>query len=368
VKTRQRRRSSRDLSRHDSAQRDSAQHHPAANDPATNDPATNPARRRPAARLRALSAVAAALAVVAAAAACSSGSGSGSGGSGTSSLVVGIPPVISGADVYVAQDEGFFAKNHLSVSVKTLNGGSAIVPAMEGGSVQIGESNVLSVIQSGARGIDEPCFDGANTDPSSGHYLSLVGKSGVTSAHDLTGKTIAVNATNGVNQLLTDAYLASQGVDPATVSFISLQFPDMPEALSSGRVAAAMTSEPFTTLSLGQGGALLSATPLRYVAGEPTYSCWNAEGGWLSSNKKEATEFVAAMAETDSYIASHPAQFRTIASKHLTINATALKTMTLPVFTGKLTAADIASWEKAARQFHLLASTPAAGNVLETVP
>jgi NitT/TauT family transport system substrate-binding protein len=239
---------------------------------------------------------------------------------------------------------------------------------MEGGSVQIGESNVLSVIQSAARGIDEPCFDGANTDPSSGHYLSLVGKSGVTSAQDLTGKTIAVNATNGVNQLLTDAYLASQGVDPAKVSFISLQFPDMPAALSSGRVAAAMTSEPFTTISLGQGGKLLSATPLRYVAGEPTYSCWNAQGSWLSSDKKEATEFVTAMAETDSYIDAHPAEFRTIASKHLTINAAALKTMTLPVFTGELTASGIASWEKAARQFHLLEGTPTAGHVLETVP
>jgi NitT/TauT family transport system substrate-binding protein len=359
VKTRQRRSSNRNSSRPDPAPHGRAHHDSVKNDAP---------RRRGAARLRALSAVAAAITVVAAAAAaCSSGSGSTSVG-GTSSLVVGIPPVISGADIYVAQDEGFFAKNHLSVSVKTLNGGSAIVPAMEGGSVQIGESNVLSVIQGAARGIDEPCFAGANTDPSSGHYLSLVGKSGVAGAQDLAGQTIAVNATNGVNQLLTDAYLASQGVDPSKVSFISLQFPDMPAALSSGRVAAAMTSEPFTTISLGQGGKLLSATPLRYVAGTPTYSCWNAEGSWLSSSKKEATEFVTAMAETDSYIDSHPAEFRTIAGKHLTINATALKTMTLPVFTGELTASGIASWEKAARQFHLLEGTPTAGNVLETVP
>ena len=74
------------------------------------------------------------------------------------------------------------------------------------------------------------------------------------------------------------------------------------------------------------------------------------------------------MAETDRYIDAHPAEFRTIASKHLTINASALKTMTLPVFTGELTASGIASWEKAARQFHMLEGTPAAGSVLETVP
>jgi NitT/TauT family transport system substrate-binding protein len=314
--------------------------------------------------------VAVVVAVVAAGLTACSSSGGGTSGTTaagqTETITVGVPPVISGADIYVAQAEGFFAKNHLSVSVKSLNGGSAIVPAMEGGSVQIGESNVVSVIQSATRGIDEPCFSGANTDPSSGHYLSLVAKSGVT-AKDLAGKTIAVNATDGVNQLLADAYLASQGVDPSSVTFIGLQFPDMPAALSSGRVTAAMTSEPFTTVALGEGGTLLAATPLQYVAGEPTYSCWNAEASWISSHKQEAAEFVTAMAETDSYISSHPAQFRAIASRHLSISASVLKTMTLPVFTGQLTASDIASWEKSAAEFHIVDATPSAASVLETV-
>jgi NitT/TauT family transport system substrate-binding protein len=332
---------------------------------------------------RTATAAVAAVALAACATACSSSGSGGSGASGASgtsgtsadsaangqtSLTVGIPPVISGADVYVAQTEGYFAQHHLNVSVKSLNGGSAIVPAMEGGAVQIGESNVLSVIQGAIRGIDEPCFSGANTDPPGGHYLSLVGQSGVTSAHSLAGKTVAVNATAGVNQLLADAYLASQGVDPGSVSFISLQFPDMAAALSSGRVAAAMTSEPFTTISLGQGGKLLTGTPLRYVAGTPTYSCWNAPASWLSSHKQQAGEFAAAMAQADSFISAHPARFRSIAGSHLTINGAVLKAMTLPVFTGKLTMADINAWEKAARHYHLVTGTPAQSSVLETVP
>jgi NitT/TauT family transport system substrate-binding protein len=326
----------------------------------------------PTARLGA--AAAAVTALVACVAACSSSASSGSPAAGSTgasgqvaSITVGVPPVISAADIYVAQAEGYFAKNHLSVSVKSLNGGAAIVPAMEGGSVQIGESNVLSVIQGAAKGIDEPCFSGANTDPSSGHYLSLVGKAGVTSAKSLAGKTIAVNATNGVNQLLADAFLASQGVSPGSVSFISLQFPDMPAALSSGRVAAAVTSEPFTTISLGQGASLLTGTPLSYVAGAPTYSCWNASASWLSSHKQEAADFAAAMTEADSYITAHPAQFRSIAGTRLAIKGSVLQAMTLPVFTDKLTTADITAWEKAAEQYHMVSSAPAAASVLETV-
>ncbi len=334
-----------------------------------------PTSTRSVTRLGAAAAAVAALAVCAAACSSPSSTSASAGTTGssgqttqTTSLTVGIPPVISGADVYVAQTEGFFAKNHLSVSVKSLNGGSAIVPAMEGGAVQIGESNVLSVIQGAARGIDEPCFSGANTDPSSGHYLSLVATAGITSAKSLAGKTIAVNATAGVNQLLVDAYLASQGVNPSSVSFISLQFPDMPAALSSGRVAAAVTSEPFTTISLGQGAKLLTGTPLQYIAGTPTYSCWNASGSWLSSHKQQAGEFATAMAEADSYITAHPTQFRTIAASHETISSSVLKTMTMPVFTDKLTMADITSWEKAAGQYHMVSGTPSPSSMLETVP
>jgi NitT/TauT family transport system substrate-binding protein len=314
----------------------------------------------------------AAVALVICAAACSSSDASSAGTTGasgqTASLTVGIPPVISGADVYVAQAEGYFAKNHLNVSVKSLNGGAANVPAMEGGAIQIGESNVLSVIQGATRGIDEPCFSGANTDPPSGHYLSLVGKAGVSSVKSLAGKTVAVNATAGVNQLLVDAYLTSQGVNPDLVSFISLQFPDMPDALSSGRVAAAMTSEPFTTIALGQGASLLTGTPLRSIPGTPTYSCWNASASWLSSHRRQASEFATAMAEADSYITAHPAQFRSIAASHLTISGSVLRTMSLPVFTDKLTMADITSWEKSAGQYHLTSGAPPSSSVLETVP
>jgi hypothetical protein len=73
------------------------------------------------------------------------------------------------------------------------------------------------------------------------------------------------------------------------------------------------------------------------------------------------------MAETDSYISSHPAQFRAIAAKHLTISPATLKALTLPVFTDQLTAADIAAWEKSAEQFHLMGGAPASASVLETV-
>lgn len=292
------------------------------------------------------------------------GGSSSAGGNGA--LTIGIPPVISGADVYVAQERGYFAAHHLKVTVKSLNGGAAIVPAMESGTVQIGETNVVSVIQGASHGINEPCFAGANTDPKSGAYLSLVAgpKSGAHSAAGLKGKTVAVNAVDGVNQLLVSAYLAANGVKPSSVHFIALQYPDMPGALTAGRVDAAVTSEPFTTISRGRGGVLLAPTPLQYVSGAPTYSCWNASASWLKSHSSQAREFAAAMDQADAWITAHPAAFRKLASAHVKMSPAILSKITLPVFTGALSTGDVTSWESAAKQYGLINAAPTMTKVL----
>ncbi|GAA4519072.1 hypothetical protein GCM10023191_094170 [Actinoallomurus oryzae] len=181
---------------------------------------------------------------------------------------------------------------------------------------------------------------------------------------DLSGKTIAANATSGVNELLTDTYLSAHGVSPTSVHFIGLQFPDMPAALKAGRVAAAMTTEPFTTIAMGQGGTILTGTPLASVPGTPTYSCWNASKSWVSSHKTVAADFVAAMRQTDTYISTHPDEFRTIVGKHLKVSPQARSAMTLPLFTDKLTPGDITAWENVARKYGLLKSVPAPDEVL----
>ena len=297
------------------------------------------------------------------------GGGSGGGDSGNPSLTVAIPPVVSGADVYVAQEKGFFTRHHLKVTVKILNGGAAMVPAMESGAIDVGESNVVSVIQGAGRGISEPCFTGANTDPDSGTYLSLIAGKGshVTRAADLRGRTVAVNSSKGINELLVDAYLDAQGVDPSSVHFIALQFPDMPQALSSNRVAAAVTSEPFTSTAIGQGGRVLSATPLKAVPGTPTYSCWNASAKWLSGHHAAAADFTAAMKDTDAWITANPEKFRAIASKHLSIPDATLAKITLPVFTDKLSEKDITAWSTTAKKYGLLSGTPKTADALSLV-
>jgi NitT/TauT family transport system substrate-binding protein len=320
----------------------------------------------------------AALCVTGLSAACSSGGGSGGSASGPRSLTVGIPPVVEIGDLYTADSMGFFAKQGITIHIDDLNGGAALVPALESGSVQIGQSNIVSVLQAQQQNIGTKCFAAGYRSPSaaSGDELSLMvspkDTGSVTSPSGLAGKTIAVNSLSNSNQLVAEAYLAGHGVNPSSVHFVALAYPDMPTALSSGRIAAAITDEPFTTIVKAQGAKVLAAQPDAAIAANPVYACWVAPATWLSSHRQVAAKFVTALNEADSYMASHPGYLASILPHYTTVSASLAKEVTLPVFTTSITAADVQPWAVAAAKYGITRSvvtpssaimniTPAAG-------
>jgi len=304
--------------------------------------------------------------------------GGGSGGSGaapqpsTGTLSVGIPPVTDIANLYTAQSKGFFQSRGLTVKITYLNGGAALIPAMEAGSVDIGQSNFVSVLQAQQQHLGVKCFAGGWRSPTA-PQLSLVVSAKYTSrvktAADLAGKTIAVNALNNSNQLVADSYLKARGVNPTSVHFIGLAYPDMPAALSSGRVAAAITDEPFTTIvTTSQGSKILAAEPDQAIAAHVLYSCWVAPASWLSAHRQLAAKFVAALDEADSYIAAHPGYPASILPKYTAVSAKLAGHVTLPDFTTTITAADVQPWANAAAEFKMTSSLIAPSSIIATVP
>jgi len=288
----------------------------------------------------------------------SSSSASGSGGTAavTTTITVGIPAAITADAVLIAQDKGYFTQHHLKVNVETLNGGAANVPALQGGAIQIAQSNVLSEIQGAAQGLAVPCFAGAFALTPAGSFLPLVAsaKSGITKPAQLAGKTIAVNATGGVNQLLADAWLAQQGVGYKSVHYIGMGFPDMPAAISSGRVDAAVSVEPFGTEMRQQGANLLSGYLESNIAGSPIFSCWNATANWLAKNQKAAADFVAAIQQANEFINNQPGQFRAYLGKTTKMAPKVIQVLSLPSFTTDMSNADVTEWEAAAHKYGIL--------------
>jgi NitT/TauT family transport system substrate-binding protein len=78
-------------------------------------------------------------------------------------------------------------------------------------------------------------------------------KSGIKSARDLEGKTVSVNALNGLLQMLGKAAVKADGGDPGKVRFIELGFAEALAALQAGKTDAMVGAEPFGTAAMAAG-------------------------------------------------------------------------------------------------------------------
>ena len=324
---------------------------------------------------RALTCAAAAVPAAALLAACGSSGSSSSAAGGqpsTGAITVGIPPVTDLGNLFAAQSLGYFKSRGLTVKITYLNGGAALIPAMESGSVAIGESNLVSVLQAQQQHLGIKCFAGGWRSPSAAQLSLVVSPkfaASVTSAAGLAGKTVAVNALNNSNQLVTDKYLQVHGVNPVSVHFIGLAYPDMPAALSSGRVAAAIIDEPFTTIvTKTQGSKLLAAEPDEAIAPHALYACFVASSSWLGAHRQLAAKFVAAIDQANSYAAAHPAYVPSILPKYTSVSASMAGHVTLPEFTTQITAAEVQPWSKAAAEFKMTNSAIAPSSIIALVP
>jgi NitT/TauT family transport system substrate-binding protein len=189
------------------------------------------------------------------------GGGGGGGGAG-GAVTAGVIPVTDAGPVVMGQEAGIWEDNGLDLTLETANSSPNIISAVMSGDYQIGYGGVTAVFQAVENDIDLVLIAPASAtsdDPEAGINDILVKPdSGLTSAADLEGKKVAVNALGGYVQLLAQIAIDAEGGDPAEVQWVELPIPDQPAALASGAIDAFVAGEPFGTLGRDQGYVTLA--------------------------------------------------------------------------------------------------------------
>jgi len=198
------------------------------------------------ARGRALLVTAVALAV---AAGCSSGQGTaGAPSLEKTNLNVAVVPALDSAGFFVALYDGLFKAQGLNVTFHPATSSETVIAGQAQGVYDVTGGNYVSYIQAQQRGeanlyivaegsVMQPGAQGIYTMPDSK----------VRTLSDLQGKTLAINANRNILYLLAASVLAGHGIKPRLVHFANVPFPDMPTALKSGAISAAVLPEPFAS-------------------------------------------------------------------------------------------------------------------------
>jgi NitT/TauT family transport system substrate-binding protein len=317
-------------------------------------------------------ALVAALAVVAlAAAGCGDDeqSGGGDGGLEKTSLKVGILTIGDLVPFWAAQEQGYFADEGLKITEQEAAGGAAIQPAVKSGDLDLGWSNITSVVLAKAQNLDFQ-FLGGGAFLGPGHYKNqaiLVQKgSPIKEPSDLEGKTIGVNTLNNINHLSARAYLAEKGVDPDSVEFLELGNPNTVEGLEAGRVDAVTANEPFVTIGLQTGVAeALVYNPFEAFGREPFLAGFVSTPEWLEENPQTAAAFTRAVDKGIDWVNENPKGAEKVLVDHTEIEPELAGRIVPSLPKQQISESDIEPWIAAAKEQGMTEETFPASELLQ---
>ncbi len=166
-------------------------------------------------------------------------------------ITVSAIPSADLAGLYVAQDQGLFAKAGLHVTIKKIASSKAVIAAQLNGQVDISAGSYVGYIAAQAAGARFRILAEASTLRPDTRTLVVTANSGISTIADLVGKKIGVNGTNSIGTLLISTLLQEHGISPSKVHFITDQngFPDLPGQLQKDAWQAAFLAEPYVTMA-----------------------------------------------------------------------------------------------------------------------
>jgi NitT/TauT family transport system substrate-binding protein len=292
----------------------------------------------------------------------------GGGGGGPAEITVQDTAGVPSAFLEYGVEKGFFRERDLDVKVEPSQGGATVVPSVVSGKVDIGGSNLVSVLLASSKDIPVKIVAPGTFVQADrkGDFSAIMvaGDSDIRAPADLEGKTLAVNTLKNVAEVTAKASLEKRGVDVSRIELTEIDFPDMVPALEQGRVDAAFLIEPFVSLGLAEGDRIVDRP---YVGTKPglQIGCYFTSEKYLQENGDVVKRFHDGVADTGAAIAEDPAAFREFLPTASEIPPPAAKKVILPVWKADSDPASLELIAELMGKYGVTESAPDTSGVIE---
>lgn len=234
-----------------------------------------------------------------------------------STLKIGYIPIAECVQLYVAQERGYFEELGLEVELISLAGGAKILNALNSGSVDVGFSNVVSLVIHRARGADFfSIFGGTYEDIKHQNHALVVNKNisndniGIT----LRGARIAVNTYKNIEELMVRKYVEDIGLAWEDINRVETPFPRMLPLIESGEINAASIVEPFITIAKEDTTNSFSILANHYLTTTPQslVATYVSSEEFVTNNPEKTLNFRSAMDKATTFIEENELEAREI--------------------------------------------------------
>lgn len=255
-------------------------------------------------------------------------------------LTIGILPTADAVPFFAAIYKGYFAQQGLNITIKFMAGGAVIAPAVNQGTIQLGEGTPITLAASNEQGFTYRYVTpmSATVYPTnsqlttfipgnSTHILGVLASSNITSFKDLAGKTVAVNTLGTFTQAALIQALKLNGVDPTSVHIVAVPPTSMLAELEQKRIDAADFFEPFATELIGANQTAPTVGAFRIVGdiahiGNVMQAGFFGTQTWINANPNTVKAFVTAYDKGVAAVRGNTTLARQMLHNYLNMNST----------------------------------------------
>jgi NitT/TauT family transport system substrate-binding protein len=269
---------------------------------------------------------------------------------------IGTPGQQGNAGVYFADDLGYFKNAGLAAAITAITSGSgaAVVAAVTGGSLDIGNADLISISAAREHGMLVSCIAPGvlwyGAKPTGAIIVSKTSTMRV--PRDLEGKTIGVPSVAGLSRIATDVWLDGLGLNRSSVKYVEIPSASVPQAVARGTIDAALITEPTLSLSLSENR--IFASPYDAIARVFVQTAWFGADDWMAKNPRTVRRFAVAIRNAQRWANAHPHEATAIFQKHSGQTSEMLKNVTPSHYGEVLDPAQMQPVLDAAAKYHAI--------------
>jgi NitT/TauT family transport system substrate-binding protein len=249
-----------------------------------------------------------------------------------SDIVVAAVPATGATGLYIAEDQGFFSKAGLHVTIDSTFSAASTVTGLLKGNIDVSLGQWTTALSLEAEGKPLRALAAGNAGGPGLEELVTSRGSPISTVSRLKGVTIAVNVPNGLSQAMTEGLLAADEISGRQVQWKVLPFQAMGEAVAQGHVAAAFMVEPYTSEAEERYGVTTLADPDQGATQNFPITGYFTTRTWFDSHRAAAQAFVGALEEGEQIAASDRTAVEHALIRHLGLSPATVAVMSLGTF------------------------------------
>jgi NitT/TauT family transport system substrate-binding protein len=288
-----------------------------------------------------------------------------------------LTPIVAGGVITVdtvplwyGMQQGTFARSGLDVSYQRVTSGTAATLGVVAGTYNVGDTNLLSVLQAKAKGIPIDAIAPLGIFDSTTNYIAAVVKkdSALQRARDLNGRIIGSQGVKDMSAMALMTWIDQNGGDSKSIKIIELPSSSIPAALEEGRIDVATLQQPFLSQALGAGKIRIFANSYESLGKRFLLGVWVANSAWAAANAEAVRSFVRILLEGQLWANAHHPEAATLASQYTGVDAaTILKGGLVPFSQTLITPQDMEPVIEAAVKYGAIDKRIAAIDVVSPV-